>query len=204
MNGIIADVCFDLTFIEEGEGEGYYFSNMTGYLEELSQSLDLEKADFVAFSKVGNDDEGETIKACYENIDLECAMSTIYSTAISINQNKRYRYSALYDIKEDEVKSFIFAFNINTLFISASLLSFKPVSREIVNAVIKMKEKLSYVIVDTSLSYDILLLEELKECIERMRDEGVNLYIVGEALDVEGVKGMSSLRRDEILSFFDK
>lgn len=204
MNGIITDVCFDLTFIEEGEGEGYYFSNMTGYLDELAQYLDLERSDFVAFSKVGNDEEGETIKLCYENIDLECAMSTIYSTAISINQNKRYRYSALYDIKEDEVKSFIFSFNIDTLFISASLLSFKPVSREIVNAVISKKEKLSSVIVDTSFSYDILLLEELKECIERMRDDGINLYIIGEALEVEGVKKMSYFRRNEILSSFDK
>ncbi len=199
MNGIITDVCFDLTFIEEGEGEGYYFPNITGYLEELAQSLDLERSNFVAFSKVGNDEEGDEIKDWYENVAVDCATSSIYSTAISIDHNKRYRYSALYDIKEDEVKSFIFSFNIDTLFISASLLSFKPVSREIVNAVISKKEELSSVIVDTSLSYDILLLEELKECIERMRDDGINLYIIGEALDVEGVKKMSSYRRNEIL-----
>lgn len=203
MNGIISDVCFDLTFIEEGEGEGYYFPNITGYLEELAQSLDLERSNFVAFSKVGNDEEGDEIKHWYENVALDCATSSIYSTAISIGHNKRYRYSALYDIKENEVKSFISFGIIDTLFISASLLSFKPVSREIVNAVISKKEKLSSVIVDTSLSYDILL-EELKECIERMRDEGINLYIIGEALEVEGVKKMSSFRRDEVLSSFDK
>ena len=83
---------------------------------------------------------------------------------------------------------------------SAALLSFKPVSREIVKGIVKRKDTLKRVVVDTTLDYDILLLEELKASIEALRDSGVSVSVVGEALAIDGVKGMSTSRRDEILS----
>ncbi len=204
MNGIIADVCFDLSLIEDGEGEGFYAPDVRGYLSLLNETLVLENCKFTVFTKVGDDNEAEAIKDWYRALDIKYYKSDIYSTAISLDQAKRYRYSALYDIKEIEILDFISLNGIDTLFVSAPLLSFKPVSREIVKAVLKVKDNLSSVIVDTSLSYDILLLEELKECIETMRDEGVNLYMVGEALEIDGIKRMSSCRRDGILCPLDE
>ncbi len=199
MNGIIADVCFDLSLIEEGEGEGFYAPDVRGYLSLLGETLVLENCKFTVFTKVGDDNEAEAIKDWYSNLEIKYYKSDIYNTAISIDQAMRYRYSALYDIREDEIIDFISTNGIDTLFISAPLLSFKPVSREILKAVVREKNNLSSVIVDTSISYGILLLEELKECLETMLDEGVNLYMVGEALEKDKIKGMSSFRRDEIL-----
>ena len=204
MNGIIADVCYDLSLILEGEGEGFYAPDLTGYINELGESFDLEDGRFTVFTKVGKDNEAVAIEDWYRNLDIKYYYSDIYNTAISLDLVKRYRYSALSDIKEGEVLDFLSSNDIDTLFISSSLLSFKPVSRQIVSAVLREKDNLSSVVVDTSLSYDILLLEELKECLEIMRDKGVNLYMVGEALEIEGVKRMSSFRRDEILSSFDE
>lgn len=204
MNGIIADVCYDLSLIIEGEGEGFYEADLSGYIEELGESFDLEDGKFTVFTKVGKDNEASAMEDWYSNLDIKYYYSDIYNTAISLDMMKRYRYSALSDIKESEVLDFISSCGIDTLFISASLLSFKPVSREIVSAVLKDKDILTSVIVDTTLSYDILLLEELKECLEMMRDGGVNLYMVGEALEIDGIKRMSSLCRDDILCALDE
>lgn len=203
MIGVVADTFFGFSLILEGEGEGYFSSTNPGLLDECAELLgEDENKNLSLMTKVGNDSEGDLIKDWYDtnfSLDVTYYESKLYPTAVSIDAEMRYRYSALQDIREEEVLDFIDSKGVNTLIVAASLLSFKPVSREIVKAIEKRKEKLSYVIVDAATSYNILLLEELKENIESILESGLKVFMVGEVLSVEGVKKMSRDRRDELL-----
>lgn len=208
MIGVVADTFFGFSLILEGEGEGYFSNTNPGLLDECAELLgEDENKNLSLMTKVGNDLEGDTIKDWYDtnfSLDVTYYESKLYPTAVSIDAEMRYRYSALQDIREKEVLDFIDSKGVDTLIVAASLLSFKPVSKEIVKAIEKRKEKLSYVIVDAATSYNILLLEELKENIESILESGLNVFMVGEALSVEGVKKMSSDRRDELLVSSEK
>lgn len=203
MNGIIADLLFGFVLSPEEEHKGYYQALTLGYFDEIASRFEDAEADFVMMTKLGVDNEAMAVREYYASAyhcNLRYAESTSYPTAISVEGDNRLRYSALGDIREADVLSFIDECDITVLFISSTLLSFRPVSREIVSAVLKRKEKLEKVVVDTTLDWDILLLEEVRECMEMMRDSSVPVYIVGEALSIDGVSGMSTTRRDEILS----
>ena len=131
-------------------------------------------------------------------IDIEFLRSGTEYTALAIDEDYRMRHSALSDITCDEVVSFIERKNIDKLFISAGLLSFKPVAGEIVSALIQCKDRLKFVAVDASVSWNIMLLETLKESIETLRDSGLDMVIIGEALSLKGVRKMSQTKRNEI------
>ena len=203
MNGIIADLLFAFVLSPEEEHRGYYQALTIGYFDEIVSRMDGEKGSFVMMTKLGCDGEALAIREYYSK-SSECSVkyyeSALYPTALSVEGDNRLSYSALSDIRKEDVISFIDECDVDTLFISGTLLSLKPVSREIVAAVLERKEKLERVIVDTSLDYDILLLEEVRECTERIRECGIRTLLVGEALTIEGVGGMSATRRDEILS----
>ena len=203
MNGIIADLLFGFVLSPEEEHTGYYQALTLGYFDEIATRFENGTPSFVMMTKLGADNEAMAVREYYAGsygYSLKYYESTSYPTAVSIEGDNRLRYSALGDIKEADVLSFIDECDITVLFISATLLSFRPVSHEIVSAVLKRKEKLERVIVDTTLDWDILLLEEVKESVEKMRNSSVPVSIVGEALSIDGVSGMSTTRRDEILS----
>ena len=203
MNGIIADLVFSFVSSDEEEHRGYYSALTTGYFDEIATAFEGKEHSFSLMTKLGDDAEAVAARSYYSaqyDYDAVYFTSTLYPTAISVEGETRLRYSALSDITESDVVSYIDEKSIDTLFVSASLLSFKPVSREIVKGIVKRKDTLKRVVVDTTLDYDILLLEELKDSLEALRDSGVAVSVVGEALSIDGVRGMSILKRDEILS----
>ena len=203
MNGIIADLVFSFVSSDEEEHRGYYSALTTGYFDEIATAFEGKEHSFSLMTKLGDDAEAVAARSYYSSqydYDTVYFTSTLYPTAISVEGETRLRYSALSDITEGDVVSYIDEKNIDTLFVSASLLSFKPVSREIVKGIAKRKDTLKRVVVDTTLDYDILLLEELKDSLEALRDSGVAVSVVGEALSIDGVRGMSTSRRDEMLS----
>ena len=203
MNGIIADLVFSFVSSDEEEHRGYYSALTTGYFDEIAVAFEEKEHSFSLMTKLGDDAEAVAARSYYSaqyDYDAVYFTSALYPTAISVEGETRLRYSALSDITEGDVVSYIDGKNIDTLFVSASLLSFKPVSREIVKGIVKRKDTLKRVVVDTTLDYDILLLEELKDSIEALRDSGISVSVVGEALAIDGVRGMSILKRDEILS----
>ena len=203
MNGIIADLVFSFVSSDEEEHRGYYSALTTGYFDEIATAFDNKEHSFSLMTKLGDDAEAVAARSYYSSrydYDTVYFTSALYPTAISVEGETRLRYSSLSDITQDDVVSFIDEKNIDKLFVSASLLSFKPVSREIVKGIMKRKDKLGRVVIDTTLDYDILLLEELKASIEALRDSGISVSVVGEALAIDGVKGMSATKRDEILS----
>ncbi len=203
MNGIIADLVFSFVSSDEEEHRGYYSALTTGYFDDIASSFAEREHSFSLMTKLGSDAEAVAARSYYSSeydYDTVYFTSSLYPTAISVEGETRFRYSALSDINAGEVVSFIDEKKIDTLFVSAALLSFKPVSREIVKGITERKDKLVRVVVDTTNNWDILLLEELKGSIETLRDSGVPVSVVGEALIVDGVGGMSASRRDEILS----
>lgn len=203
MNGIIADLLFGFVLSGDEEHDGYYEALPLGYASSILSRLEGKEDGYVIMTKLGCDSEAEALRAYYSALIpsvLHISESSVYPTALSVSGDNRLRYSSLSDINADDVKSFIESCGIDTLFISSTLLSFKPVSREIVSAVIEEKDKLNKVVVDTSLSCDILLLEEVKECMETMLRSGLEVYIVGEALSIDGVRGISAMKRDEMLT----
>ena len=203
MNGIIADLVFSFVSSDEEEHRGYYSALTTGYFDEIATAFDNKEHSFSLMTKLGDDAEAVAARSYYSSqydYDTVYFTSALYPTAISVEGETRLRYSSLSDITQDDVVSFIDEKNIDKLFVSASLLSFKPVSREIVKGIMKRKDKLGRVVIDTTLDYDILLLEELKASIEALRNSGISVSVVGEALAIDGVKGMSATKRDEILS----
>lgn len=203
MNGIIADLLFGFVLSGDEDRQGLYEALPLGYFSSTLERLEGRDCSFVMMTKLGCDSEAEALRTYYadtENCRIRYYESSIYPTALSIEGFNRLRYSALSDIRNDDVKDFIERCGIDTLFISGALLSFKPVSREIVSAVIERRERLKTVVVDTTLDCDILLLEEVKNAVETMHSSGIEIYIVGEALPPDGVRGMSATRRDEILT----
>ncbi len=203
MNGIIADLLFGFVPSRDEEHEGLYEARPLGFFSDILSRLDGGERNFVMMTKLGCDSEAEALRTYYDDSGssmIEYYESSTYPTALSIDGEKRLRYSALSDIKAGDVMDFIDRCDIDTLFISASLLSFKPVSREIVSAVTEKRERLGRVVVDATLDWDILLLEEVKQCMETMMHSGLPVSLVGEALTIDGVSGMSAMKRDEILT----
>lgn len=203
MIGIVADAFTGFNLILEGEGEGLYTFSTPGLLDDVAELLEEEKNENLAImTKVGNDSEADMIEDWYNNysyLDIRYYRSSIYPTAVALDAEMRYRYSALQDIRKEEVISFIDEKNVGTLIVAGALLSFKPVSSEILKAILERKDKLSSVIVDASISYRLLLLEEFKMSLESLVDNGVDVSIVGNPVSVEGVKGMSRDRLNELL-----
>lgn len=203
MNGIIADLLFGFVPSRDEEHEGLYEARPLGLFADTLSRLGDRNVSFVMMTKLGCDSEAEALRTYYDDSGssmIEYYESSTYPTALSIDGEKRLRYSALSDIKAGDVMDFIDRCDIDTLFISAALLSFKPVSREIVTAVIERRDKLERVVVDATLDWDILLLEEVKECMETMMHPCLPVSLVGEALTIVGVGGMSAMKRDEILT----
>lgn len=204
MIGFVADSFTAFDLIMEGDGEGLCEAVSHGLIDYAAMVLgeDRINRNLAFMTKVGYDTEADMLEDYYSSdlkLDVTYYRSKIYPTAVSIDAEFRYRYSALQDIKKEEVVSFIDEKNVDTLFVAGALLSFKPVSKEIVDAILTRKDKLSSVIVDASISYKLLLLEELKENLEILVKNGISLFMVGNPVSVDGVKGMSEDRMDEIL-----
>lgn len=203
MIGIIADIFYTYdSCIDDDNDElaGYYSTGASGYLVEVEYINDGKDNKLSLLTKIGKDAQGNDIVSMFEDngIDIEFLRSGTEYTALAIDEDYRMRHSALSDITCDEVVSFIERKNIDKLFISAGLLSFKPVAGEIVSALIQCKDRLKFVAVDASVSWNIMLLETLKESIETLRDSGLDMVIIGEALSLKGVRKMSQTKRNEI------
>lgn len=203
MIGIIADNAYELTMITEGEEEGLYCSDFSGYLEEIAGLVGEDRrGNFSVLTEIGVDNQGNSIEDWYKtnyDFDIEFLNTKALYTTIAIDGDKRLRGSASGNIKKSDILSFIDEKKVDTLIVSAPLLSFTPSSDEITSAIKERKGTLSRIIVDTSISWDILRLETMKESMEDLLHSGFVLYTVGDALSIEGVKRMSLDHRNRIL-----
>ncbi len=203
MIGIIADNAYELTMITEGEEEGLYCFDFSGYLEQIAGLVGEDsKGNFSVLTEIGLDNQGNCIEDWYKtnyDFDIEFLYTKALFTTIAIDGDKRLRGSASGNIKKSDILSFIDEKKVDTLLVSAPLLSFSPSSDEITSAIKERKGTLSRIIVDTTISWDILLLERVKESMEDLLQSGFVLYAVGDALSIEGVKRMSLDHRNRIL-----
>ena len=78
-------------------------------------------------------------------------------------------------------------------------LSFDPVREEILGAVSEMGEAIRKVFVDAQDPTEILMLEDFKDSMERLVESGAAVYMVGEAINVEGVIKVPEERAAELL-----
>ncbi len=120
------------------------------------------------------------------------------ATLVSIDGESYIRDSAIATLKKEEIVSFIDKRGVDVLIISASLLSFKPLSDEIKKAIEERKEKLKAIFVDTTDSISILRLEELKDNIQAL-EKISKLFVVGEALNVDVSKRVSMQSFDSLI-----
>ncbi len=201
MTGIIADIFYCFDFCDEEEHLGYYSTGAIGYLVEMEYAPS-HPCPYPIITKIGKDNQGENIRGIFSDsgLNIEYLESTTEYTALSIEGDYRLRHSALSDIRSSEILSFIDKYNLDTVFIAASLLSFKPVSGEIVSALLERRNQIELVAVDTVADSAIMLLETLKEAVETLRESGMKVIIIGEAISLPGVGRMSMQKRNELLS----
>lgn len=201
MFGTIGEISF--VFISDDEStENNYSAALGGYIPYLNGKSEkgIEKMTFL--TKVGLDHIAERIESEMKELfplsTFDFLVSQNKATLVSIDGESYIRDSAIATLKKEEIVSFIDKRGIDVLIISASLLSFKPLSDEIKKAIEERKEKLKAIFVDTTDSISILRLEELKDNIQAL-EKISKLFVVGEALNVDVSKRVSMQSFDSLI-----
>lgn len=161
--------------------------------------------DFKALLSIGNDEIGLSLKELmlqhFSERNLTIIESKSRHTPLRVLGDLFIKDSSLSTIEENDIISFIDNSNINTLFLSAVLLSFPPLSKIIVSSLAKRKDKISILVVDTRQNMNILLLEELRDSIiEIKKNYPNNLILLGDTIYIEGVKNMGEASIEAVAS----
>lgn len=161
--------------------------------------------DFKALLSIGNDEIGLSLKELmlqhFSEKNLTVIESKSKHTPLRVLGDLFIKDSSLSTLEEDDIISFIDNSNINTLFLSAVLLSFPPLSKTITSALKKRKDSISILVIDTRQSMDILLLEELKDSImEIKKSYPNNLILLGDTIYIENVKNMGEASIEAVAS----
>ncbi len=201
MFGTIGEISF--VFISDDEStENNYSAALGGNIPYLNGKSEkgIEKMAFL--TKVGLDHIAERIESEMKELfplsTFDFLVSQNKATLVSIDGESYIRDSAIATLKKEEIVSFIDKRGVDVLIISASLLSFKPLSDEIKKAIEERKEKLKAIFVDTTDSISILRLEELKDNIQAL-EKISKLFVVGEALNVDVSKRVSMQSFDSLI-----
>ena len=120
-------------------------------------------------------------------------------SSLSVDGNIYVRGTAISTLKRNEIVEILKKRKADNLLISSLLLSFDPVREEILGAVSEMGEAIRKVFVDAQDPTEILMLEDFKDSMERLVESGAIVYMVGEAINVEGVIKVPEERAAELL-----
>ena len=120
-------------------------------------------------------------------------------SSLSVDGNIYVRGTAISTLKRNEIVEILKKRKADNLLLSSLLLSFDPVREEILGAVSEMGEAIRKVFVDAQDPTEILMLEDFKDSMERLVESGAIVYMVGEAINVEGVIKVPEERAAELL-----
>ena len=120
-------------------------------------------------------------------------------SSLSVDGNIYVRGTAISTLKRNEIVEILKKRKADNLLLSSLLLSFDPVREEILGAVSEMGEAIRKILVDAQDPTEILMLEDFKDSMERLVESGAIVYMVGEAINVEGVIKVPEERAAELL-----
>ena len=122
-------------------------------------------------------------------------------SSLSVDGNIYVRGTAISTLKRNEIVEILKKRKADNLLLllSSLLLSFDPVREEILGAVSEMGEAIRKIFVDAQDPTEILMLEDFKASMERLVESGAAVYMVGEAINVEGVIKVPEERAAELL-----
>ena len=120
-------------------------------------------------------------------------------SSLSVDGNIYVRGTAISTLKRNEIVEILKKRKADNLLLSSLLLSFDPVREEILGAVSEMGKAIRKIFVDAQDPTEILMLEDFKDSMERLVESGAIVYIVGEAINVEGVIKVPEERAAELL-----
>lgn len=120
-------------------------------------------------------------------------------SSLSVDGNIYVRGTAISTLKRNEIVEILKKRKADNLLLSSLLLSFDPVREEILGAVSEMGEAIRKIFVDAQDPTEILMLEDFKDSMERLVESGAIVYMVGEAINVEGVIKVPEERATELL-----
>lgn len=120
-------------------------------------------------------------------------------SSLSVDGNIYVRGTAISTLKRNEIVEILKKRKADNLLLSSLLLSFDPVREEILGAVSEMGEAIRKIFVDAQDPTEILMLEDFKDSMERLVESGTAVYMVGEAINVEGVIKVPEERAAELL-----
>ena len=120
-------------------------------------------------------------------------------SSLSVDGNIYVRGTAISTLKRNEIVEILKKRKADNLLLSSLLLSFDPVREEILGAVSEMGEAIRKIFVDAQDPTEILMLEDFKDSMERLVESGAVVYMVGEAINVEGVIKVPEERAAELL-----
>ena len=120
-------------------------------------------------------------------------------SSLSVDGNIYVRGTAISTLKRNEIVEILKKRKADNLLLSSLLLSFDPVREEILGAVSEMGEAIRKIFVDAQDPTEILMLEDFKDSMERLVESGAIVYMVGEAINVEGVIKVPEERAADLL-----
>ena len=120
-------------------------------------------------------------------------------STLSVDGNIYVRGTAISTLKRNEIVEILKKRKADNLLLSSLLLSFDPVREEILGAVSEMGKAIRKIFVDAQDPTEILMLEDFKDSVERLVESGAIVYMVGEAINVEGVIKVPEERAAELL-----
>ena len=120
-------------------------------------------------------------------------------SSLSVDGNIYVRGTAISTLKRNEIVEILKKRKADNLLLSSLLLSFDPIREEILGAVSEMGEAIRKIFVDAQDPTEILMLEDFKDSMERLVESGAIVYMVGEAINVEGVIKVPEERATELL-----
>ena len=120
-------------------------------------------------------------------------------SSLSVDGNIYVRGTAISTLKRNEIVEILKKRKADNLLLSSLLLSFDPIREEILGAVSEMGKAIRKIFVDAQDPTEILMLEDFKDSMERLVESGAIVYMVGEAINVEGVIKVPEERAAELL-----
>lgn len=169
---------------------------------EYLDTLREKGIDSFLLTKVSKDMQGEMHldMIVEENMAEEEDTHTSNSpSSLSVDGNIYVRGTAISTLKRNEIVEILKKRKADNLLLSSLLLSFDPVREEILGAVSEMGKAIRKIFVDAQDPTEILMLEDFKDSMERLVESGAIVYMVGEAINVEGVIKVPEERATELL-----
>ena len=169
---------------------------------EYLDTLREKGIDSFLLTKVSNDMQGEMHLDMIVEENMAEEEDTHISnspSSLSVDGNIYVRGTAISTLKRNEIVEILKKRKADNLLLSSLLLSFDPVREEILGAVSEMGEAIRKIFVDAQDPTEILMLEDFKDSMERLVESGAIVYMVGEAINVEGVIKVPEERAAELL-----